>query len=144
MVSYRYPSHPFVGIGVVVWRGDNILLVRRKNPPAQGQWGLPGGKQQIGETIMEAAVREVREETGIDIVPLNIITALDCISRDAAGRIEYHYTLVEVTAEYFEGDAKAADDALDVRWASLEEVEQLCVWKEIVRVARLSMLQRVL
>jgi ADP-ribose pyrophosphatase YjhB (NUDIX family) len=144
MLSYHYPSHPFVGIGVTVWQNDKVLLVRRKNPPAPGQWGLPGGKQQLGETIMEAAVREVFEETGIAIAPIGIITALDGITRDEAGKVEYHYTIIEVAGEYQSGEAKADDDACDVCWATLAEVETLCSWKEVARVVRLSLLQRVL
>ena len=105
---------------------------------------MPGGKQQLGETIMQAAVREVREETGIDIAPLGIITALDAITRDKDKKIEFHYTIVEVVAEWHEGEAKAADDALAVQMGSLDEVEKLCVWPEVARVVRLSMLQRVL
>jgi ADP-ribose pyrophosphatase YjhB (NUDIX family) len=144
MIKFHYPDHPFVGIGAVVWREDKVLLVKRKNPPTEGQWGLPGGKQQLGETIFAAAVREVREETGVDIAPLGIVTALDAITRDKAGKIEYHYTLIEIVADWYEGEAKADDDALAVRWATLEEIEDLCAWPEIARVVRLSMLQRVL
>jgi ADP-ribose pyrophosphatase YjhB (NUDIX family) len=144
MTKFRYPEQPHVGIGVVVWREDKILLVKRKNPPAEGQWGLPGGKQQLGETIMEAAVREVREETGIDIAPHGIVTALDAITRDKKGKIEFHYTIVEVVAEWHGGEAKAADDALEVQWVLPVEVEKFCAWPEVARVVRLSMLQRVL
>ncbi|MGB9154524.1 MAG: NUDIX hydrolase [Alphaproteobacteria bacterium] len=141
---FHYPEHPLVGIGVTVWREDRVLLIQRKNPPAQGQWSLPGGKQQVGETIFEAAVREVREETGVEVEPLGIITALDAITRDAAGKVEYHYTLVEVAAEWRAGEALADDDALGVRWVLPDEVEKLCAWSEVARVVRLSMLQRIL
>jgi ADP-ribose pyrophosphatase YjhB (NUDIX family) len=144
MVKFSSPTHPLVGIGVVVWREQQVLLVRRKNPPLAGQWGLPGGKQQWGETIFDAAQRETREETGIEITPLGIITALDAITRDGENKIEYHYTIVEVAAEYQSGEAKADDDALDTRWADLEEVGNLCSWPEVARVVRLSMLQRIL
>jgi 8-oxo-dGTP diphosphatase len=111
-----HPDYPGIGVGAVVWRDDKVLLVKRKNPPSQGQWALPGGKQQWGETIFQAAVREVREETGVEITPLGIITAIDAITADKAGKVEYHYTLVEVAAEWKEGEAKAADDALAVQW----------------------------
>jgi 8-oxo-dGTP diphosphatase len=143
-LSGQYPATPVVGVGVVVWREDKVLLVKRGREPRRGQWSLPGGKQKLGEIILETAVREVREETGLDIVPLGIITALDAITRDAKGKIEYHYTIVEVAAESRDGVAKARDDADDVRWVDIAEVEKLCAWPEVVRVVRLSMLQRVL
>jgi ADP-ribose pyrophosphatase YjhB (NUDIX family) len=144
MTPIRYPDWPLIGIGVVVWREDEVLLVKRKNPPAQGQWALPGGKQQVGETLFAAAIREVREETGVAIDPLHIVTALDAITKDASGKVEYHYTLVEVGADWVSGEARAADDALAVRWASPDEVAALCAWPEVARVVRLSMLQRIL
>jgi len=134
----HYPNRPVVGIGVVVWRGDKILLVKRAQPPRQGEWGLPGGVQQLGETIFAAAMREVREETGLEITPLRIITALDVIAPDADQKIEYHYTIIEVVAAASDDQITAQDDALDVRWASLDEVEQLCAWPEVTRVVRLS------
>ncbi len=144
MVKFHYPTQPVVGIGVVVWQENKVLLVRRKNPPLAGQWGLPGGKQKVGETMMEAAQREVREETGIEIIPMGMITALDAITRDAEDKIEYHYTIVEVAAEYHSGGIRADDDALDARWANLDEVQDLCAWPEVARVVRLSLLQRIL
>lgn len=144
MTKFRYPEYPFVGIGAVVWRNDKVLLIKRKNPPSQGQWSLPGGKQNAGETIFAAAAREVREETGVEITPLGVITAIDAITRDAAGKVEYHYTLVEVAADWVAGEAIAADDALDVQWAAPDQVEKLCEWAEIPRIVRLSMLQRIL
>jgi 8-oxo-dGTP diphosphatase len=140
----RYPLHPVVGVGVVIWREDKVLLIKRGNAPFKGQWGLPGGKQNVGETIMQAAAREAREETGLDIAPLGIVTALDAITRDAKGKIEFHYTIIDVVAESREGVAMAHDDAEDVRWATLEEVEKLCAWPEVARVVRLSALQRAL
>ena len=143
--STRYPSQPVVGIGIVIWRDDKVLLIKRGNPPRQGDWSLPGGKQNVGETIIEAALREGREETGLtDIVPLDIITALDGITRDKDGKVEYHYTIVDVAAESRAGTPKAADDATDVCWATPSEVEKLCKWPEVARIVRLSALQRAL
>ena len=133
-----------VGVGVVIWRGDKVLLVKRGNAPRKGEWGLPGGKQNLGETIMEAAVREAREETSLDIVPLGVITAIDAITHGKNGKIEFHYTIVEVAAESREGKAKAGDDATEVRWAGIDELEKLCKWPEVARVVRLSLLQKAL
>lgn len=142
--SRQYPAQPMVGIGVVIWRGDKILLVKRGKAPRKGEWSLPGGTQELGETIMQAAVREAREETGLDIVPLGIVTAVDGLSKDKAGKIEYHYTIVEVAAESRAGKAAAQDDVDEVRWATLAEAEELCKWPEVARVARLSLLQKTL
>jgi 8-oxo-dGTP diphosphatase len=144
VAKFRYPDQPLAGVGVIVWRENQVLLVRRKNPPAEGQWGLPGGKQQLGETLIEAAVREVREETGIDIAVTGIVTAIDAITRDAKDKIEYHYTIIEMAAEYVSGEPHADDDALEARFVDSEEVAHLCAWPEVARVVRLSMLQRVL
>ena len=140
----HYPSRPVVGVGIVIWRGDKVLLIQRGNAPRKGEWGLPGGVQLIGETILQAAVREAREETGLDIVPLGIVTVIDAITRDRQNRIEFHYTIVEVAAESREGEATARDDALDLRWSSLEEVEKLCAWPEVIRVVQLALLQKAL
>lgn len=140
----RYPTRPVVGIGVIIWRHDKVLLIKRGHAPRQGEWGLPGGMQNLGETIYEAAVREAREETGLNIMPLGIVTALDAVTRDDEGRIEYHYAIIEVVAEAGEGEPMAQDDAHDVRWASIEEAEELCAWEEVARVVRLSALQRAL
>lgn len=140
----RYPSRPFVAVGIVIWRDDKILLVRRGKPPRQGDWGLPGGMQDTGETVIEAALREAREETGLEVTPLGVITVIDGITRDAKGKSEFHYTIIEVAAESRDGEAEAGSDVLDVRWATLEETEKLCGWAEVARVARLSALQRIL
>ncbi|MER2519899.1 MAG: NUDIX hydrolase [Bdellovibrionales bacterium] len=131
-------NRPVIGIGLVIWREDKVLLVKRAHEPRAGEWSLPGGKQEWGETIMQAAVREAREETGLDIAPLGIITAIDSLTQARDKTIAYHYTLIEVLAESREGKAAAGDDALDVRWAAPDEVEKLCKWPETARIVRLS------
>lgn len=135
---------PVIGIGIVIWRGDKVLLVKRAHAPRAGEWSIPGGKQEWGETIMEAAAREAREETGLDIAPLGIVTALDSITRDGEGTVSHHYTLIDVLAESRDGEPEAGDDALEWRWATPDEAERLCAWPETARVIRLSALQRVL
>lgn len=134
----EYPDRPWVGVGVVVWQGERVLLIRRGRAPRLGQWGLPGGAQTVGETLFEAAAREVLEETGLVVEPQAVVTALDSISRDPVGEIQFHYTLVEVLAECGEGEPVAADDAMDARWVTPEQVPELVEWGETMRVIDLS------
>ncbi len=137
-----YPVRPWVGVGVVVWQGDRVLLVRRGRPPQEGQWSLPGGAQRVGETLFETAAREVREETGLEILPHGVITAVDGISRDPDGAVQYHYTLVEIAATCRSGAPIAQDDVTDARWVALDEVESLVVWDQALKVIFLAAAQR--
>jgi 8-oxo-dGTP diphosphatase len=134
----EYPDRPWVGVGVVVWQGERVLLIQRGRAPRLGQWGLPGGAQSVGETLFEAAAREVLEETGLEVVPQAVVTALDSISRDEAGGVQFHYTLVEVLAECERGEPLAADDAMDARWVPADQVGDLVEWDETVRVIEMS------
>lgn len=138
MDERRYPDRPLVGVGVVIWRGDRVLLVRRANPPRQGEWSLPGGAQELGETVFEAARREVREETGLEVEITGLITVVDAIRRDQAGAVAYHYTLVDVAAEWRAGEAQALDDAAEVVWAAPDALEKFDLWSETLRVIRLA------
>ncbi len=117
-----YPERPAVGVLAVLWRDGRVLLVRRANPPEQGKWGFPGGRQRLGETLGQAAERELREETGVIGAARGAFTALDVIDRDGEGCIRYHYTLVAVLVEWRSGEPVAADDALAVAWRSPEEL----------------------
>ncbi len=130
----EYPDRPWVGVGVVVWRGDRVLLVRRGRPPRQGEWGIPGGAQALGETVFEAAIREVFEETGLTVRATAIITAVDSIWPEPDGRVRFHYTLVEVSAEWVAGEAVAGDDVDDVHWVAPDAVAGWVRWDETVRV----------
>lgn len=142
MSARRYPERPLVGVGVVVWDGDDLLLVRRGRPPRDGEWGLPGGAQKVGETLFEAAAREVLEETGLKVAPREVITAVDSLHYDDSGRVEYHYTLIEVEAEYRRGEATAGGDVTAVRWVRADEVDALGLWDELGRVVKLSQSRR--
>ncbi|MEM9625812.1 MAG: NUDIX hydrolase [Pseudomonadota bacterium] len=137
-----YPSQPMVGVGVVVWRDDRVLLIKRGKPPRAGQWSLPGGAQLLGETLAEAAAREVREETGIEIRLGEIVATLDMIDRDDQGRVRHHYTLVDFVAEALQTDLKAGDDAKEARWFTYAEIEQLDLWSETVRIIGLAAAKR--
>lgn len=107
-----------------------------------GQWSLPGGAQSVGETVFETAVREVLEETGLHVVPTEVVTVVDAMTLDDTGAVHYHYTIVEVAAESPEGEAVCADDALEARWATIDEAAELTEWDETERVIRLSASRR--
>jgi 8-oxo-dGTP diphosphatase len=137
-VRRRYPVRPIVGVGVVVWHRDRVLLVQRGKPPRVGQWSLPGGAQQLGETVAEAARREVREEVALEIALGEVIAIVDLIERDQHGRVRYHYTLIDYVAEAASPELRAGSDAADARWFAVAEIETLGLWSETVRIIKLA------
>ncbi|QTD91067.1 NUDIX hydrolase [Burkholderia anthina] len=110
-------------IGVVL-RDRDVLLVRRANPPDAGRWGFPGGKIEPGEPIADATVREIAEETTLDVEALDVLTALDSFDHDAAGRVHQHFVMVAVLCRWLRGTPAAGDDALEARWFDLVELER--------------------
>lgn len=133
-----YPDRPIVGIGVVVFKGPRVLLIQRGKPPRQGQWSLPGGVQELGETVHEAARREVAEETGVDIDIVGLIDTVDSIQRDESGRVRYHYTLIDVAATWRAGEPRAGSDAAGVCWAPRADLGAYDLWRETTRIIGLA------
>jgi 8-oxo-dGTP diphosphatase len=131
-----YPDRPFVGIGVVVFKDDRVLLVRRAKPPVRRAWSIPGGAQEIGETVREAALRELMEETAIDAEIIGLIDVVDAVTRDDDGRVKFHYTLVDFAAEWRGGEAVADTDVDAVRWVPLDELDREELWHETLRIIR--------
>ena len=129
-----YPDRPIVGVGVVVFRGDEVLLIRRAKPPVSDNWSIPGGAQEIGETVREAARREVAEETGIEVDIVGLVDVVDGITRDDGGRTKFHYTLVDFAALWRSGEARAASDAAAARWTGLDEIAGIPLWDETRRI----------
>jgi len=120
----EYPQAPIVGVAaVVVWK-EAILLVRRGRQPMLGAWSLPGGALELGETTAEGIVREVSEETGVQVKPVEIITTIDRMMRDEAGRVRFHYVLVEwlcLVDETRLPELLCGDDAMEARWVPYNE-----------------------
>jgi 8-oxo-dGTP diphosphatase len=126
LLRREYPSQPVVGVGVVIVDCGRLVLVRRGAEPALGKWSFPGGAVELGEAVRDAAVREAREECGLDVelvddVPMDVY---DVLRVDEGGRLRYHYVLLEFLARPKEGVLKATSDVTDVRWVPLEEVEK--------------------
>ena len=122
-----YPDKPRVAVGAVVFSNDRVLLVRRGQPPSEDLWAIPGGSVEIGETLQEAAEREILEETGITIRAREPVYTFDSIERDDAGKIRFHYVIVDLGADYVTGDPTAGDDALEARWVAAPELNELQV-----------------
>ena len=115
------PRAPVVGVGGVVVKDGRVLLARRGKEPLYGRWVVPGGTVELGETLEEALVREMQEETGLGVEPVEVLTVFDRIQRDG-DRVVYHYVIVDYLCRWLEGEARAASDALEVAWAGLAEL----------------------
>ena len=135
--AHSIPAHPIPAALAVVLREDQVLLVRRANPPDQGLWGFPGGKIELGESLRDAAERELLEETGVRAEAAQVFAALDAWDRAEDGRLRRHYVLVAVLCHWREGEPVAADDALDAAWrplSSLAGADDLS--QDVLEVAR--------
>ena len=124
-MTREYPLAPIVGVGAVLLDGDRVLLIQRGHEPMKGQWSLPGGALEVGETLVEGVQREVLEETGLEVEPVSIIEVFDRISRDAEGRVQFHYVLVDYVCRLTGGTLCCATDAMDARWARRDELNDV-------------------
>jgi 8-oxo-dGTP diphosphatase len=122
-----YPWTPRVGVGAIVMRDEKVLLVLRGIEPGRGLWAIPGGTLKLGETLQECAAREILEETGITIVVGQCIYVFDLIERDDAGKIKFHFVVVDFAAFCVSGEPKGADDAVDACFFSPSELTALPV-----------------
>ena len=126
MVSKIYPDAPRVAVGAVVTHQNKVLLVLRGQPPAKDKWAIPGGSVNLGETLQAAAEREVFEETGLKVKAGEVIYSFDAILRDAEGRIQYHYVILDLRAEALDPSQPLtpADDVYDAAWFSLADLDR--------------------
>ncbi|QCI68030.1 NUDIX hydrolase [Phreatobacter stygius] len=138
------PARPIAATIAVVLRDDAVLLVRRANPPDAGRWGFPGGKIEAGETIAQAATRELLEETAVQAEAEDVLTAVDAFDHDAAGALRQHFILVAVLCRWTAGEPVAGDDALEARWIAMTELEtaDLALSFGVADVARQAVARR--
>ncbi len=135
MSSRAYPDRPFVGVGaVIVDEAARVLLVKRRFEPLAGQWSLPGGAVDVGETLEACVIREMREETGLDVEVGRVIEVFDRIMRDAEGRVQYHYVLVDYVCRPVGGTASAASDVAEVAWADAGALSEFRLTDKAVAV----------
>lgn len=140
MTDHRreYPARPIVGVGVALLRpapdAPELLLIRRGRPPSAGMWSLPGGAQRLGETVEQAARRELAEETGLAAGPLALAGHVDSLHPDGEGRLRFHYTIIDLCGLWQGETARAGGDADAVRWAGPGEFAALSLWSEAARI----------
>ena len=132
----RYPDQPLAGVGAVIFRGEVVLLVRRGQEPAQGDWSLPGGLVELGETLTAAIHREIAEETGLRVRILGIAAVLERLFPDAAGKIAYHYVLIDYLCEYLEGELKPGSDITAARFVALADLDRFALPQLTLKVIR--------
>ena len=133
-----YPDRPYVGVGIIVFRGDEVLLAQRGKPPNMGSWSIPGGAQELGETVHEAAARELKEETDLEAEILGLVDVVDSIRHDDDGNVSFHFTLVDVVAEWRAGEAVAGDDVPAVKWVKFENLDAYGLRDVTLRVIHMA------
>jgi ADP-ribose pyrophosphatase YjhB (NUDIX family) len=119
----EFPDHPVVGVGGVVIRGGSVLLIRRGREPLKGQWSIPGGLLELGEELAAGVRRELKEETGLEVEPLDTLAVFDRIFREGS-RVRYHYVIVDYACRLKGGRLRPASDVLDARWVRRADLPQ--------------------
>lgn len=130
------PDRPIVGIGAVVLEGGRVVLVKRAHPPLQGEWSLPGGAIELGETSTEAVRREVLEETGLIVDVGPVVEVVERMQRDDAGAVEYHFVIVDYKCRRLEGTLAPGSDAADARWVAPADLAALRVTDTAIAVVQ--------
>jgi len=139
--THEFPRAPVPAVGAVVFRGSQVLLVRRANPPYQGRWSLPGGSLEVGETVEQAAVRETREETGVEVRPGTVMWVADYIEK-GGNRVRWHYVLIDVLCHYLRGEPFPGSDASNARFVEMRELTELDLVPTALDVIKRAATQR--
>ncbi len=132
----EYPDSPLVGVGAIIIDDGRVLLVKRGHPPLAGEWSIPGGVLELGETLRDAAIREAREETCLIVETAELLGVYDRVVQDDDGHTLYHFVLIDFLCRRAAGQAQAADDADEVRWFTQAEVEELGLPEDTAEVIR--------
>jgi len=135
-MNRRYPELPQAGVGAIIFRGTEVLLVKRGHPPALGKWSIPGGLVELGESLEASVRREVLEEVGLDVKVIDLVAALDRVILDRDGQIEYHYILLDFLCEVLGGRLNSGSDADECRFVEMEELRHLDMTRGTEEVIR--------
>jgi ADP-ribose pyrophosphatase YjhB (NUDIX family) len=134
--SREYPERPLIGVGSIIVQDGRVVLIKRGHPPLEGEWSIPGGVLEVGETLREGVIREAHEETGLAIEPLDLLGVFDRVLRDPKGQVLYHYVLVDFLCRITGGDLRASGDAAEARWFAPEELGALSLSADTTGVIR--------
>ncbi|MFV1852437.1 MAG: NUDIX hydrolase [Thalassospira sp.] len=129
-----FQTRPLIGVGAVVWHNEKVLLIQRGKEPNIGSWSIPGGAQELGETIRDAVCREVHEETGVEISNPILVDTVDLISPVKNGKIKYHYTLIDFAAVAQSSKITAGGDAADAKWVDVKDLPSYGLWNKTIEV----------
>ena len=137
------PASPIIGVGAVILneRGE-VVLIRRGKQPRRGEWSIPGGRLEWGETVHEALIREVLEETGLNVEIGGLIDIVDAVTRNAAGEVTRHYVLVDFVTRPLGGELCAASDAAEARWVPFADLSEYALWAETRRIIETALRMR--
>jgi mutator protein MutT len=129
----EYHDHPLVGVGVLIIENRKILLVKRGNEPNKGLWSIPGGLIKLGESPEEAAIRELKEETGLNAIIEKLLGVFNIIIKDNDGRIKYHYVIIDYIGKLIGGELKPGDDVLDAKWFDISELKNIQISPTVIK-----------
>jgi ADP-ribose pyrophosphatase YjhB (NUDIX family) len=142
-IPREYPDRPLVGVGAIIVERGRVALIKRGKPPLLGEWSIPGGMLELGETVRQGAEREAFEETGLVVRATELLGVFDRVVLDDDKRCQYHYVLIDFLCERISGDLRAAADAADALWFIPEELTKLPLPKDTARVIRAGLAKAV-
>jgi 8-oxo-dGTP diphosphatase len=134
----EYPQQPLVAVGAIIAANGRVALIKRGKPPSLGEWSIPGGMLEVGETLRQGAEREAREETGLTVRATELLGVFERIVPDAEQRTSYHYILIDFVCEIMSGELCAGHDACDAKWFTPGEVAALPLAEDTAEVIRLA------
>lgn len=132
----EFPESPLIGVGAIIIKDSRVVLVKRAHPPLEGQWSIPGGVLEVGELVRDAAIREAREETALQVEPGELLGVFDRVLRHPDGRVQYHYVLIDFLCRVTSGELLAAGDAAEAAWFRAEQLSSLHLAEDTLAVIR--------
>jgi 8-oxo-dGTP diphosphatase len=135
-IKRDYPDRPLIGVGAIIVADRRVVVVRRGHEPLKGEWSIPGGVLEVGETLRAGAAREALEETGLVVEPGEVLEVLDRIVRDPQGRVQFHYVLIDFLCRPRAGELHAGGDAEEARWISESELREFPIADSAAAVLR--------